>query len=75
LWAEEEPLLTAAIAAAQAALPAGTYHQEKGSGASVRLMLHEANPLLDLALNKACAAAHEVFSRSGLYKLATLGDV
>lgn len=74
LWAEEQPLLTAALAAARAMLPAGKYHDERGKGASVRLMMHDANPTVELTLKQACEAAHEVLSGSGLYKLATLGE-
>jgi hypothetical protein len=72
LWAEEEPLLTAAIAAARAALPAGTYHEEKGVGASHRLMLHNADSAAEFNLKRACEAACEVFSSGGLYRLMTV---
>jgi hypothetical protein len=74
LWAEEQSLLTAALAAARAMLPAGKYHDERGKGASVRLMMHDTDPAVELTLKQACEAAHEVFSRSGLYKLAPLGE-
>ena len=74
LWAEEQPLLSAALAAARAMLPAGKYHDERGKGLSKRLMMHDADPTVELALKQACEAANEVLSANGLYKSATLGE-
>ena len=74
LWAEEQPLLTAALAAARVMLPAGKYHDEPGKRASVRLMMYDADPPVELDLKQACEAANEVLSANGLYKSATLGE-